>query len=164
MNPFLYKTEEEKKEIYKKSANSRKGKPSGLSGKRKLNNSNYTIRVEYNVKQQPCKSSIRFKCNETGEIFNSIRECCDILKIRHESVSEMLRGERDTQIGGYTFSKIEERVPYVVIVETGETFETVVDCAKKLETSKSSINRVLNGTYKKCKGYHICYYKDYLNK
>ena len=160
-NPFKYKTKEELKTIYKKMSKTRKGRPSGITGKRWNKNTNCLIQGEHDAKFQPCKSSKRLQCIETGQIFDSIRECCDVLKIRHESVSAYLKGERTHPIGGYTFNEIIDKIPYVVIMETEEEFETIIDCAKKLEADKNSVINVLNGKNKTCHGYHICYFENY---
>lgn len=160
-NPFQFKSKEELQKIYNKMSKTRTGKPSGISGKRTKNNINYLIRGEHAKKFQPCKKSRKLICNETGEIFNSIRECCDILKIRHEDVSAMLNNKRTTPIGGYTFSEIKLQIPYVIILETEQTFETVKECANFLKCSKSTLVRTLSGKLSQCKGYHIIYYNNY---
>ena len=149
-DPFLYKSEEDKKLIFEKESKNRKGKPSGNSGKRRING-----RRSYNKKEQPCKRARRIKCLETGEIFSSIRECCFTLKISHTALKDFLNGKRKIPIGGYTFEEIKERKTFIVIVENGLEFETVMDCAKYLNCSRSSIMRHLSGKTKSCKGYHI---------
>lgn len=42
-------------------------------------------------------------CNETGEEFNSIKECCEKLKIKHNDIKNFLNGKRKYPIAGYTF-------------------------------------------------------------
>lgn len=156
-NPFEFKTEEEKQEIYKKSAKNRTGKQSMKLGKRYGNFS----RGKHDKKFQPCKSSKRIQCIETGEIFNSLRECCDILHISHTDVSNFLKGKRIAPIAGYTFKEIKEHIPYVIIMETEQTFETVADCANFLKCEKSGVINCLLKRFKTCVGYHICYYSEY---
>lgn len=154
--------EDKKEKIFSKMGETRKGKISGIAGKRTSNNINCITKGEYNVKEQPSKTSISIKCNETGEVFNSIRECCVILKISHEALSEYLNGKRNYPIGGYTFTSLGHQVvPYIILMESEKTFETVKDCCDFLNANKSSVCNVLNGKYKTCKGYHICYYKNY---
>lgn len=164
-NPFKYKSKEELKLIYNKMSKTRKGKPSGIAGKRKSKNKNYLVKGIHNVKKQPCKNSRALKCNETNQVFNSIRECCDVLKIRHDALKDYLNGDRNYPIGGYTFTELEHIVvPYIIIMETEQIFETVIDCAEYLQCSKSSIIRNITGKTKSCVGYHICYFKDYSRK
>ena len=161
-NPFKYKTEEELKKIYKKMSDTRKGKPSGAAGKRWYRNTNCLTEGEHTVIEQPCKTSRAIKCVENGKVFSSIRECCDILKVSHDAVKDYIEGKRNYSVGGYTFIELQHNAdPYVIIMETEETFETVVDCAKKIGCNKSGVIKCLNGKAKQCKGYHICYYKNY---
>ena len=42
-------------------------------------------------------------CNETGEEFNSIKECCEKLKIKHNDIKNFLNGKRKYPIAGYKF-------------------------------------------------------------
>lgn len=144
-NPFQFKSKEELQKIYAKMSKTRTGKPSGVAGKRWNKNTNCLTKGEHVKKFQPCKKSRKLICNETGEIFNSIRECCDILKIRHEDVSAMLNNERTIPIGGYTFSEINNYTPYVIILETEQTFETIKDCANFLQCDKTTLIRTLTG-------------------
>lgn len=156
-SPFFYKSEEEKKKIFKKSAQSRIGKPSGSTGKRfkEVNNG------EHIANFQPCKSRRIIKCNETGQIFLSIRECADVLNISHEAIKDYLDNGRTIPIGGYTFEEINKKIPYVIILETEDTFETVKECAEFIGCNKTSVNKNLSGKAKQCLGYHIMYFKNY---
>ena len=43
----------------------------------------------------------------------------------------------------------------VTISETGETFESITECSKKLGCSHTAIINCLQGKSKTCKGYHI---------
>lgn len=156
-NPFEFKTEKEKQTIYKKSAISRKGLISGKLGKKYSNFS----RGEYNKKFQPCKNSKRIKCIETNDLFNSIRECCAILHISHTDVSNFIKGKRKAPVGGYTFEEIKEHAPYVIIMETEQTFETIKDCAAFLKCDKSRLIDNLKRRSNQCSGYHMCYYNEY---
>ena len=161
-NPFAYKTEEEMHNIFKNAAEMRKNKPSGIAGKRKKENVNYLTEGEHNVLEQPCKTSISIICEQTGRKFSSLRECADVLKVSHEAVSDYISGERNIPVGGYTFKNIgHEFVPYVIIMETEQTFETITDCAKYIGCSKDSVIRNVGGKTKQCLGYHICYFKNY---
>ena len=45
----------------------------------------------------------------------------------------------------------------VICVETGETFPSAADAARKYGISRSGIVRVCNGRYKTCKGFHWQY-------
>lgn len=49
------------------------------------------------------------------------------------------------------------RATAVVIVETGERFRTVNDCAEHLGVTGSAVSAVLNGRSMSCQGYHIKY-------
>ena len=46
---------------------------------------------------------IKIICNETGEEFNSIKECCGKLKIKHNDIKNFLNGKRKYPVAGYTF-------------------------------------------------------------
>ena len=85
-----------------------------------------------------------------------------MLKVSHEAVSDYISGKRNIPVGGYTFKNIgHEFVPYVIIMETEQTFETITDCAKYIGCSKDSVIRNVGGKTKQCLGYHICYFKNY---
>lgn len=43
------------------------------------------------------------------------------------------------------------------IVETGETFDSVSDCARFLGAAESNVSVCLSGRRKTCRGYHITY-------
>jgi len=49
------------------------------------------------------------------------------------------------------------RCTSVRIIETGQTFESVRECARYLGCSHSNISLCLNGVQKSCKGYHFEY-------
>jgi len=49
----------------------------------------------------------------------------------------------------------------VIIMETEQSFATILDCAKYLEVSDGVLSDNIRGYSKTCKGYHICYLKDY---
>ena len=97
---------------------------------------------------------------DTGDKFISIRECCRSLPISHKTLEKILEtGENHSELG--TFEFIEEFEPLVVILETGEQFETVEECAKKIGCNRTTLSAHLNGKSKQIKGYHVKYYKDY---
>lgn len=50
--------------------------------------------------------SQKIKCNETGEIFNSQKECSIKLNIRQGHIAEQLSGKRLRVSGKYTFTRI----------------------------------------------------------
>lgn len=156
-NPFQYKTEEEKRKIYNKSGKSRKGRPSGSSGKRfKKFDTGFHKAI-----QQPCKSRRSIQCLETGQIFKSIRECSDILKISHEAIKDYLDNGRTTPIGGYTFKEIKLKIPYVIILENEQTFETIMDCANFIGCDRTNVIKNIKKKTKQCSGYHIVYFSEY---
>lgn len=43
----------------------------------------------------------------------------------------------------------------IQIIETGQVFNTISDCARHLKTSGGNISNCLNGKSKSCKGYHF---------
>ena len=51
------------------------------------------------------RSSIRVMVNETGEVFESIRECARAMGIQQTQISKCLNGYA-YKAGGYTFTKI----------------------------------------------------------
>ena len=120
-NPFQYKTEEEKRKIYNKSGKSRKGRPSGSSGK-------------------------RFKKFDTGF---------------HKAIKDYLDNGRTTPIGGYTFKEIKLKIPYVIILENEQTFETIMDCANFIGCDRTNVIKNIKKKTKQCSGYHIVYFSEY---
>jgi hypothetical protein len=50
---------------------------------------------------------VKIKCNETGDVFSSIREACRLMNLDHQSMWKHFRGERKT-VKKYTFSRLDE--------------------------------------------------------
>ena len=48
----------------------------------------------------------RIKCNETGEIFNSIKEACERYKLHHSNIVACCNGRRH-KVGGFSWSYCE---------------------------------------------------------
>lgn len=146
-------------EDYSKENNSYLGKPRGnviIQKKKNLSSDFKEI-----CKLANSRYSKKIKCIETGEVFSSIKECCRKLRIKKEQLNGYLDGSRNYPIAGMTFEKIEERIPFIINLETETVFYNYEECMKFAGCSKDSIRDNLNGRTQSCKGYHFCYYNRY---
>lgn len=112
---------------------------------------------EFNTK----RNGIEVKIVETGEVFNSIQACADRLRANVTWLGHVIRGERgNCTVHGYhivrtdgTYNKVDickkehrgRPGVKVMIVETGEKFDSLTDCAKAIKGSPSKIRDVLYG-------------------
>ena len=53
------------------------------------------------------------RCNETGEVFASIKRAAEMLDVPRTGIANHLKGNR-SQVGGYTFTKLGEAVSSAV--------------------------------------------------
>jgi len=95
-SPFEYKTEEEKQKIYKKSAESRKGKPSGTFGKTWKAKS---IPIPHSNAREVLGQNVVIM--EIGQEFQSYGECAEFLGVLDKKgVERCCKGQQQTA-GGY---------------------------------------------------------------
>lgn len=182
-SPFEYKPEDEKKKIYLKMGKTRKGKPSGSTGKtwkQKAKNKNIVIPF--------CGKKVI--CMETEEIFNSARNAEKQIKIN--GISKACKGIQDTSAGyhwkylidydendnpykgnprgelGYNFGRHfdfdkekakrfnrEQLGIRIMCIETGEKFNSAGEAAELMNLMKSGILSVLNGRQHTTGGFHF---------
>lgn len=97
---------------------------------------------------------------ETGEVFNSIQACADKLEVDARWLGNVVRGERGLHtIHGYhvtrstdtrtidEINQIDRRGrpgQKIRIVETGEIFNSISDCAKAIDGSVGTIHDALH--------------------
>lgn len=100
---------------------------------------------------------------ETGEVFDSIASCAEYIGGDPSNISKLVRGEYGyitihgyhiVKVGEYAMCRMKERI---MIVETGEIFETIRECAKAIDGSPSAICEILNCRNGRIthKGYHF---------
>lgn len=100
---------------------------------------------------------------ETGEVFNSIKACADAIGGNPAYVSRVVNHcpGFDTCKGYHIVREGEEPIikerRKIMIVETGEVFNTLRECAEAINGSPSEICNVLNNKrgHKTHKGYHF---------
>lgn len=99
---------------------------------------------------------------ETGDIFNSIAECAEWVGGDPSSISKCVNGYRYITVNGYHIVKVDDypmcrMKEQVMIVETGDIFETIKDAAKAIDGNPSAICEILNRRNGRIthKGYHF---------
>ena len=113
-NPFFGKTHTE--ESIKKMSLANIGRPSPRKGipmkeqqKEKISKANKGKKRSPEWIQKMSKAnSVKIICNETGVIYNSIKEAAEKLNLRNTSIGRVLSGARKTY-HGYTFSYVETK-------------------------------------------------------
>lgn len=110
---------------------------------------------EYNTK----RNGISVRIVETGEEFNSIKACADRLGGNASQVGNIVRGKRGLRTcHGYHVVRADSAVDNcdlrkeyrgrpgtkVRIVETGEEFNSISDCAKSIDGNIGMIHDVIN--------------------
>lgn len=116
------------------------------------------------------RDGIKVRIVETGEVFNSIQSCADYLGVNAHWLGRVVRGDRGLRTcHGYHVVPADDykdlyfdRTEYrgrpgvrVEIVETGERFDSITECANYIEGSAGTIHHVLTGNRKSHKGYHF---------
>lgn len=116
------------------------------------------------------RDGVRVRIVETGETFNSIQSCADYLGVNAHWLGQVVRNNRGLRTcHGYHVVAIDDsddlyfdRTEYrgrpgvrVQIVETGEIFNSITDCAEYINGSAGTIHHVLNGHRKTHKGYRF---------
>lgn len=121
---------------------------------------------EYDTK----RSGVRVKILETGEVFNSTKACADRLGVHASQVGRVVRGEPGCRTcHGYHIVEADSNAEFdpnakehigrpgikVRIIETGEIFDSITDCAKAIEGDPSAIHRVLRKERLSHRGLHF---------
>lgn len=116
------------------------------------------------------RDGVRVRIVETGEEFNSIQSCADYLGVNSHWLGQVVRNNRGLRTcHGYHVVAIDDsddlyfdRTEYrgrpgvkIRIVETGEVFNSITDCAEHINGSVGTIHHVLNGHRKTHKGYRF---------
>ena len=104
------------------------------------------------------------RCIETGEIFTSCQEAADKFNSTKSYIASVCRGARKAA-KGYHFEYVEKpkQDKRVIIMETEQIFNSEEECGKAINANKNTVHKNVAGRIKQCKGYHICYLKDYSN-
>lgn len=123
------------------------------------------------------RDGVRVRIVETGEEFNSIRACAFRLGVDVTWLGKVTRGNNGlSTCKGYHIIRVEDpRANYdisrkeyrgrkgraVRIVETGETFNSISECADAIGGSAVSICEILRGHNRRAThmGYHFEYVK-----
>lgn len=121
---------------------------------------------DYNTK----RDGVRLRIAETGEEFNSMQACADYLGVSVSWLGRVSRGDRGLcTIHGYHVIRIDDSIDIcrtkrrgrpgkrIRIVETGDEFESISECARKLDGSAGTIHDVLHNNRNKntYKGLHF---------
>lgn len=116
------------------------------------------------------RDGVRVRIVETGEEFNSIQSCADYLGVNAHWLGEVVRNNRGLRTcHGYHvvvadgnqdlyFDRTEYRGrpgTQVKIVETGEMFDSITECAEHINGSAGTIHQVLSGHRNTHKGYRF---------
>ncbi len=118
------------------------------------------------------RDGIRIKILETGEEFNSITSCANYLGVNPSWLSKVSRGKKLYTCHGYHIIRIDDEEPdydinkkeyrgrqgkKVEIVETGEKFNSISECAKYINGSAGTIHDILYNKRKRFthKGLHF---------
>lgn len=117
------------------------------------------------------RNGIRVRIVETGEEFNSIQACAYYLGVNAHWLGQVVKGNRGLRtcrgyhvvaVNGINEDLYFDRTEYrgrpgvrVQIVETGESFDSITDCANHINGSAGTIHQVLHGDRKSHKGYRF---------
>ena len=125
------------------------------------------------MQYEPKRKGVKVKIAETGETFNSIISCANNIGVNSSWLGKVSRGDNnlstchglhiirvDDPRPNYDVNKKEYRGRKgikVRIVETGETFNSVLDCANSIGGSPGTIYDILNGKRNRYthKGFHF---------
>ena len=119
------------------------------------------------------RDGVRIRILETGEEFNSITACANYLGVNPSWLGKVARGNDNLcTCHGYHLIRVDDpRLNYdiykneyrgrrgkkVQIVETGETFDSISECAKSIDGSPGTIHDILHGKRNRVshKGFHF---------
>ena len=126
------------------------------------------------------------KCNETGQIWPSIKECAEFFKVKNETIHRVLRGVRDhfhgmsfsyvnperskpkkirvrkvRSLGSYDltglYKRIEKQKRPIKCNETGQTWGSIQEAADFFGAKNEAIHRVLRGVRNHYKNFTFSY-------
>lgn len=108
-------------------------------------------------------------CYETGEVFETATDAAKSVGVNVSSLIVAVDVPSNTS-GGYhwvsqdnlseyqpVINGIEGKKRRVVVVETGESFSSISEAAKRFQTTDAAIVNVCKGRNKTCLGYHMKY-------
>lgn len=117
------------------------------------------------------RDGVKVMILETGQEFNSIQSCADYLGVHVNWIKNILNDVDPHKVcHGYHIVRIGKQLPdydltkhdyrgrpgiRVMIVETGEIFESISDCAYHINGSTGRICDVLNRTKDTYRGMHF---------
>ena len=119
------------------------------------------------------RNGVEVKVIETGEVFRSIQACADWIGVDVKSVGRVVNGKPGYKsCHGYHVIRMDGLGPDfdtvlsdnrgyraipIRIIETGEEFKTMSQCARSIDGSISSISNIINGKSNRqiYKGYHF---------
>lgn len=114
------------------------------------------------------RDGVRVVVEETGEEFNSIQACANYLGVGASWLNRVVNGDRGLcTIHGYHIHRVDGgqyiRRHYgrsgikVRIVETGEEFDSILECARHINGSAGTIHDVLHNNRGRTThmGYHF---------
>lgn len=127
-------------------------------------NIGHPVSREVREKMSEIKSK-KVVCVETGEVFKSVKDAAEKLKICRSSVGRCANGKASTA-NGYHFRFLEDiengvvkefnfnppKYKKVLCLTTNEVYETVCDASRKTGLSRRSISYACNGKHKTCGG------------
>lgn len=117
------------------------------------------------------RDGVKVMILETGQEFNSIQSCADFLNVNVNWIKNILNESDPHKVcHGYHIVRVGEQLPdydlaindyrgrpgiRIKIVETGEIFESISDCAYYINGSVGKICEVLNGVKDTYRGMHF---------
>lgn len=121
------------------------------------------------------RNGVEVKIVETGEVFSSMQSCAEYLGVNPTWLAKVVRGDTgyctcrgyhivrtDGLYATVDTTKLEHRGRpgiRVMVLETGETFESLTECAKAIGGSASKIYDCLHGLNhrRSHRGYHFTF-------
>lgn len=118
------------------------------------------------------RAGVAVRVVETGQIFNSVRECADDFGVSPTYISKIISSpEKCLTCQGFHIVKYGEKDPdyqhrkenrgrpgkRVELLETGECFDSISECAKEINGSPGSVHDALNNNRNRSshKGFHF---------
>lgn len=117
------------------------------------------------------RDGVKVMILETGQEFNSIQSCADYLNVNVNWIKNILNKSDPHKVcHGYHIVRVGEPLPdydltrndyrgrpgvRIKILETGEIFESISDCAYYINGSVGKICEVLNGITDTYRGMHF---------
>lgn len=117
------------------------------------------------------RDGTKVKILETGQEFNSVQACADYLGVNVKWIHAILgKTDRHKVCRGYHIVRVDAPLPdydltkhdyrgrpgrRVRILETGEEFDSVAECANYINGSTGRICDVINGHYETYRGLHF---------